>query len=247
MPRFANGQLSETVICPMQPSVKLSGDERRAAIIQSVRHLFANQGFKGTRTREVAEAAGVSEALLYRHFPTKDALFAAIQESFCDDRTRARFARMNDLEPSTKTLILHVHFLVAQILGGPGDGAERPIQNRMILRSLAEDGAFAQVLLQPFASMVVPKIAECCRAAVAAGDAVENPVNANIGGWLVYSLAAAVSFLSTPSMPVVAFDGLTPSLNRQIAWFALRGLGLHEEAIRRDYNCAEVLAGLELS
>jgi hypothetical protein len=48
-------------------------------------------------------------------------------------------------------------------------------------------------------------------------------------------------------MPVVAFDGLTPSLNRQIAWFALRGLGLNEEAIRRDYNCAEVLAGLELS
>lgn len=231
----------------MQPSGKLSGDERRAAIIQSVRHLFANQGFKGTRTREVAEAAGVSEALLYRHFPTKDALFAAIQESFCDDRARARFDRLNGLEPSSRTLVLQVHFLVVQVLGGPGDGTERPIQNRMILRSLAEDGAFAQVLLQPFAALVVPKIEECLRVAVAAGDALETPVNANIGGWLVYSLAAMISFLATPAMPVVSLDERTPSLTRQIVWFALRGLGLTDEAIGRNYNSAEVLSGLELT
>lgn len=231
----------------MQPSGKLSGDERRAAIIQSVRHLFANQGFKGTRTREVAEAAGVSEALLYRHFPTKDALFEAIQKSFCDDRARARFERLNGLEPSTRTLVLQVHFLVVQILGGPGDGTERPIQNRMILRSLSEDGAFAQVLLQSFADLVVPKISECCRAAVAVGDAVENPVCANIAGWLVYSLAATVSFLSTPAIPVVSLEGSDPSLTRQIVWFALRGLGVTEEAIVRNYNSTEVLSGLELA
>src|SRR5438067_1640194 len=97
---------------------KLTGEERRAAIIQAVRHLFADKGFNGTTTRELAEAAGVSEALLYRHFPTKEALFEAIQQSFCDDQSRARFERLNALEPSTQTLILLVHFLASKILGG---------------------------------------------------------------------------------------------------------------------------------
>src|SRR5215213_7267484 len=127
--------------------MKLSGEERRVAIIRAVRHLFANKGFKGTTTRELAEAAGVSEALLYRHFPTKEALFAAIQQSFCDEQVRARFARLSALEPSTQTLVLLVHFLASQILGG--DGAEQAVPSRMILRSLAEDGEFARLLLQP--------------------------------------------------------------------------------------------------
>jgi hypothetical protein len=82
---------------------------------------------------------------------------------------------------------------------------------------------------------------------VAAGDAVENPVSANIAGWLVYSLAATVSFLSTPAIPVVSLEGSDPSLTRQIVWFALRGLGVTEEAIVRNYNSTEVLSGLELA
>ena len=47
------------------PRAKLSGEERRAAIIKAVRRLFAEKGFHGTTTRELAEAAGVSEALLF--------------------------------------------------------------------------------------------------------------------------------------------------------------------------------------
>src|SRR5688572_22602497 len=98
--------------------MRLSGEERRASIIQAVRHLFANKGFNGTTTRELAEAAEVSEALLYRHFPTKEALFSAIQQSYCDDISRDRFERLAALEPSTQTLVLLVHFLVFHILGG---------------------------------------------------------------------------------------------------------------------------------
>ena len=88
----------------MRPLGKLTGNQRRASIIQAVRHLFANKGFKGTTTRELAEVAGVSEALLYRHFPTKEALFAAIQQSFCDDQGRAyAFASLH----AEQLLVLH--------------------------------------------------------------------------------------------------------------------------------------------
>lgn len=55
-----------------------SGRERKASIIAAAASLFAAKGFNGTTTREIAKTAGISEALLFRHFPTKRALYAAI-------------------------------------------------------------------------------------------------------------------------------------------------------------------------
>lgn len=55
-----------------------SGRERQASIIAAAAALFAQKGFNGTTTREIAKTAGISEALLFKHFPTKRALYAAI-------------------------------------------------------------------------------------------------------------------------------------------------------------------------
>ena len=70
----------------MKTAVKLSSRERKADIIQAVRRVFAEKGFDGTTTRELAEAAGVSEALLFKHFPNKEALYLAMQTSCCAQR-----------------------------------------------------------------------------------------------------------------------------------------------------------------
>ncbi len=59
----------------------MSGGERRGAILDCAIRLFAGKGFRGTTTRELAFAAGVSEPVLYQHFPTKQALYTAIIES----------------------------------------------------------------------------------------------------------------------------------------------------------------------
>lgn len=55
-----------------------SGQERQASLIQAATRLFAKKGFNGTTTKEIARAAGISEALVFKHFPTKRALYAAI-------------------------------------------------------------------------------------------------------------------------------------------------------------------------
>src|SRR5437773_10794557 len=60
---------------------RLPSGDRRSQILAAALEVFAERGFHGTRTRELAERAGVSEALLFRHFPTKDALIRAILES----------------------------------------------------------------------------------------------------------------------------------------------------------------------
>ena len=62
---------------------RLSGEERRTRIIDTALGLFADKGFSGTRTKEIAELAGISETLIFQHFKTKEELYrAALQELF---------------------------------------------------------------------------------------------------------------------------------------------------------------------
>ncbi len=61
--------------------VRMKSEERRAAIVQSAIHLFAEKGFRGATTRELAAAAGVTEPVLYQHFHNKSDLYCAIIEA----------------------------------------------------------------------------------------------------------------------------------------------------------------------
>jgi AcrR family transcriptional regulator len=69
--------MKQTKNSPHRPS-RTSGPERHAGLISAATSLFAANGFKGATTKEIAKSAGVSEALLFKYFPTKRALYAAI-------------------------------------------------------------------------------------------------------------------------------------------------------------------------
>jgi AcrR family transcriptional regulator len=58
----------------------LPRQERHKRIVRGAMAAFAKSGFRGTRSRDVAKAAGVSEALIFKHFPNKRALQKAIIE-----------------------------------------------------------------------------------------------------------------------------------------------------------------------
>src|ERR1700726_133649 len=108
----------------MKATAKLSSEERRAAIIKAVRRVFAEKGFHGTTTRELADAAGVSEALLFKHFPNKEALYSAMQLSCCNQKDPERMERIKALEPSTSTLVLIMHSMVTNAVGCGSKGNE---------------------------------------------------------------------------------------------------------------------------
>jgi TetR/AcrR family transcriptional regulator len=57
---------------------RMSGDERRKQILRVAIKLFASEGFNGTTTKKIAAEAGVSEAMVFRHFATKGELYNAI-------------------------------------------------------------------------------------------------------------------------------------------------------------------------
>lgn len=56
------------------------GAERRRQILDEAARLFASAGFRGVTTRDVAARVGITEAALYRHFPSKEAIYTAILE-----------------------------------------------------------------------------------------------------------------------------------------------------------------------
>src|SRR5919106_3391967 len=97
----------------MKNSSRLSSEERRRAIVDAVRGVFAEKGFDGTTTRELAKAAGVSEALLYKHFPSKESLYAAMLDACAKGPTFAEYKRILALEASSSTLVIMVHFVIS--------------------------------------------------------------------------------------------------------------------------------------
>ena len=54
--------------------------QRREQILNAAAELFSQRGFAGTTTRQIAAAVGTSETVLFRHFPSKESLYAAILE-----------------------------------------------------------------------------------------------------------------------------------------------------------------------
>ena len=56
----------------------MTGEGRRLQILRVAMRLFSQRGFRGTTTKEIALAAGVSEAMVFRHFATKNELYSAI-------------------------------------------------------------------------------------------------------------------------------------------------------------------------
>ena len=69
-----------------------TADERRETILQAAERVFAARGLHGTPTMEIAKAAGISQAYLFRLFPTKSELFAALNER-CNARIYETFVQ----------------------------------------------------------------------------------------------------------------------------------------------------------
>lgn len=66
--------------------------ERREAVLEAAMPHFARKGYYGTPTADIAKSAGISQAYLFRLFPTKEELFVVCAEA-CFDRVREEFER----------------------------------------------------------------------------------------------------------------------------------------------------------
>jgi len=65
-------------LIPAPVAARMAGEDRRMQILRVAVSLFSRQGFRGTTTKEIARGAGISEAMVFRHFENKEELYSAI-------------------------------------------------------------------------------------------------------------------------------------------------------------------------
>src|SRR5271155_4309464 len=208
---------------------RLDSDERRKAIVTAAVPLFARKGFAGTTTKELAEAAGISEALLFRHFPSKKQLYGEILRLGCEGDPALE--RLAALKPSTATLVHMITFMVGYFLLGGVDEVELDTRLRLVLHSFLEDGEYARELFETIFERVHPLFAASVEAAVAAGDLVAGPLASANRFWFGHHVVAMAACVFLPGRACIAYAGTPLDLVEEASRFILRGIGMTEAAI----------------
>jgi AcrR family transcriptional regulator len=210
-------------------TLRMTSDLRRQLILGAAKRCFARHGFAGTTTKSVAAAAAISEGLLFKHFPTKSALYAEILAEEC--AADPALHRLLELEPSTETLAMLIREMVRYFQGV----AEAPDQQeaqrlRLMLSSHLDDGEFAGLIYEKIGNLIGPVFTASLERAVAAGDASRigrEPLNLF---WFVHHALLMATLTRLPSAPCLSY-GNAADLERQLCEFVLRGIGLNETAI----------------
>jgi AcrR family transcriptional regulator len=96
---------------------RLSGEDRRRQLLEHAIELFAKHGFKGTRTKDIAAACGVSEGILFRHFATKEDLYHAILEARNEDDALVRCMIGQIVESFRQNSAFHRLMMYARLEG----------------------------------------------------------------------------------------------------------------------------------
>lgn len=199
-------------------------------LIAAAMPLFARKGFAGTTTKEIARAAGVSEALLFQHFPSKAALHQAIVGEGC--RGDPALEQLRLLQPSTATLVRMIRMLVEHyVLGCQGDPREGDVPSRLMAHSYLEDGEYARLVAGWVMEEIFPLYAASLAAAETAGDLQGDTLRPVNSFWFAHHVAAMCAYARLPQTCPIPYAGDVETVIADALSFILRGIGLSEAAI----------------
>lgn len=197
--------------------------------MDAAKRCFARHGYAGTTTRSVAAAAGISEGLLFKHFPTKAALYAEILADACE--TDPGLLELQTLEPSTATLVVLVREMVAHFIHASNSPDHEEVQRlKLVVSSHLEGGEFARLLFEKIGHIIEPIFEASLARAIAAGDAKTSDTPARDLFWFMHQTLLMLALSRLPAMPTISYSDAA-ALERQICEFVLRGIGVTTEAI----------------
>jgi AcrR family transcriptional regulator len=128
----------------------MAGGERRLQIVRVAMELFARNGFSGTTTKEIAHSAGISEAMVFRHFATKEELYHAIlDQKACNGMGDPWDLVADAIERKDDRAIFE-----RLILGALDHHETDPEFQRLLLYSALEGHALAEMFFDSFVRRV---------------------------------------------------------------------------------------------
>jgi TetR/AcrR family transcriptional regulator, transcriptional repressor of aconitase len=210
-------------------TLRMTGDLRRQLILGAAKRCFARNGFAGTTTKSVAAAAAISEGLLFKHFPTKSALYAEILAEECE--ADPALHELLGLEPSTETLVVLIRRMVEHFMHvSDAPDQEEAQRLRLMITSHLDDGEFSRLVYEKIGNLIGPVFTASLERAVAAGDASRigrEPLNLF---WFAHHTMLMTALTRLPSVPCLPCTEVV-DFERQVCEFILRGVGLNETVI----------------
>ncbi|MFB6462110.1 TetR/AcrR family transcriptional regulator [Bradyrhizobium tunisiense] len=207
----------------------MTSDLRRQLILGAAKRCFARHGYTGTTTKSVAAAAAISEALLFKHFPSKAALYAEILSDECE--ADPDFMELLEREPSTATLVELVRGMVDHFLRmADGPDQEEVQRLRLMATSHLDDGEFARLMYAKIETLIGAIFVASLERAIASGDARPcrgEPLNLF---WFAHHTVMTAALTRLPAAPCLDY-GKANDLEQQLCEFLLRGIGLNDAAI----------------
>jgi AcrR family transcriptional regulator len=210
-------------------TLRMTSDLRRQLILSAAKRCFARHGFAGTTTKSVAAAASISEGLLFKHFPSKSALYAEILSEECE--ADPALHRLLGLQPSTETLVTLIRGMVhhfSELSDAPDQQEAQRL--RLMMTSHLDDGEFARLIYDKIGNLIGTMFTASLERAVAAGDAARigrEPMNLF---WFAHHTVLMTALARLPAVPCLSY-GNPAELERQVCEFILRGIGLNDTVI----------------
>ena len=140
-------KLAQPVESTIPVATRMAAEDRRHQILHVAVTLFSQRGFGGTTTKEIAQAAGVSEAMVFRHYATKQELYSAIL-----DHKACSGDRMNPEELVAEALKQKDDRAVFErlALGALEHHETDPEFQRLLLHSALEKHELAEMFFEKF-------------------------------------------------------------------------------------------------
>ena len=213
---------------------RIPGTERRDQIVAAARRVFSRHGYDGAKTLQIAREAKISEALVYRHFPSKLSLYRAVLRQVFLEQDE-RWQEQGIQSDGSLGLAEAIHTFIAASVADSRD-PERLDTQRMTLASLSGDGSYASLIYRRSHRRNGAKMEAAYAKARADGGLLGEQLD----------VPAAALFVEHVGTMIAAIGGLPPAaqpygtqgddLVRQATWFCLRGIGMTEPVIAEYFT-----------
>jgi AcrR family transcriptional regulator len=160
---------------------RLGADARRASILDVAIELFSERGFSGTTTAVISQRAAINEALVFRHFGSKQQLYLASIDAAWERVRAVCQHRMDELSPAERWRGVGGGFLELE--------REEPAIARLWVRALVD--ATAIPVIDDHVAGVMSDVHEFVAAAITASQAaggIPADKDAHVEAWILVAL-----------------------------------------------------------
>ncbi|MCP5395203.1 MAG: TetR/AcrR family transcriptional regulator [Sphingomonadaceae bacterium] len=209
---------------------RITGQERKTLIMEAAKRVFSRTGYEAAKTQEIAREAKVSEALMYRHFPSKLALYRAVLRQTIREQDE-NFEELFPRERNARGIIqtLKIYFTHAASL--QDDDMQQRF--RMLLASLSGDGTYARLVYRRSQRTIDSSIEEALQNAREAGELIGEGIPVANTSMFIEHIGTMMSAIVAISRADTPYATVGDELISQAVRFCCRGLGFTDEAVTR--------------